>query len=85
MAAEFDGPRACNNGQFTVIHFRETVSDNHPVRFIDKFIDTITVSAFETKYKVKCREKRTGSQRCATNAESNSLCNLLTHLFSSKN
>jgi transposase len=57
MAAEFDGPLACADGQFTVIHFRETVPDNHPVRFIDKFIDSIEVSTFEEKYKVGAGKK----------------------------
>ena len=57
MAAKFDGPHACNDGQFIVIRFRETVPDNHPVRFIDKFIDTISVSSFEEKYKVGAGKK----------------------------
>ena len=64
MAAKFDGPQACDDGRFTIIRFRETVPDNHPVRFIDKFIDTIRFSfiiialfLISFKYILKCRKR----------------------------
>ena len=54
MAAEFDGPQACNCLQLITIDFRETIPDNHPVRFIDQFVENISVTVFEEKYKVGC-------------------------------
>lgn len=57
MAAEFDGPQACNDSDFLTIRFSDTVPDNHPVRFIDTFINTIPVTSFEEKYHVGVGKK----------------------------
>ncbi len=52
MADHFDGPAKCDDGAFISIRFRDLVPENHPVRYIDKFIDEIDTKPFESKYKV---------------------------------
>lgn len=52
MANHFDGPQMCNDADFIHIRFRDVVPENHPVKFIDQFIDGVDIKHFESKYKV---------------------------------
>jgi transposase len=52
MANHFSGPSACDDGALIQIRFRDLVPENHPVRYIDRFIETIDVNSFQNRYKV---------------------------------
>lgn len=52
MASFFSGPEIIDDSAFIQIRFRDIVPENHPVRYIDRFIESIDVKPFETKYKV---------------------------------
>ena len=57
MSGYFDGPDKCDDGAFMQIRFRDLVPQNHPVRYIDRFIDGIDVAPFESRYKVGSGKK----------------------------
>ena len=52
MAESFEGFEACDDSDFLTIRYRDIVAENHPIRFIDRFIETIDVECFEKKYRV---------------------------------
>jgi transposase len=52
MAGFFDGPNRCDDADFRPVHYRQTLPHKHPVRFIEQFVDSFDVSAFEQRYKV---------------------------------
>ena len=43
MAESFEGFEACDDSDFLTIRYRDIVAENHPIRFIDRFIETIDV------------------------------------------
>lgn len=52
MANFFDGPDRINDGALVQIRYRDLVPENHPVRYIDMFIDGLDVKPLEARYKV---------------------------------
>ena len=52
MASNFDETDHDDDGAFVSIRFNDIIPENHPVRYIQKFISTIDISLFEKKYKV---------------------------------
>jgi transposase len=52
MSNFFDGPDPIDDGALIQIRFRDLVPENHPVRYIDMFINGIDVKLFEGRYKV---------------------------------
>jgi transposase len=52
MSNHFSGPQACEDGAFISIRYRDIVPDNHPVRYIDTFIEGINITSFQSHYKV---------------------------------
>lgn len=57
VASFFDGPDKCDDRAFMQIRFRDLVPQDHPVRYIDRFIDGIDIAPFELRYKVGSGKK----------------------------
>ncbi|MCP4651847.1 MAG: hypothetical protein GY858_00460 [Candidatus Omnitrophica bacterium] len=52
MANYFDSPDLCADGEFRTIHYRSLLPEEHPARYIDRFVSGLDVSSFEARYKV---------------------------------
>jgi len=52
MADHFSGPQACDDGALIQIRFRDIVPENHPVRYIDQFVESLDITPFQKRYKV---------------------------------
>jgi len=52
MASHYDIPDKCDDADYKLIRYRDLVPDDHPVRYIDRFLSGVDVSSFETRYKV---------------------------------
>jgi transposase len=50
MADHFYSPNVCDDADFKALRYRNLVSADHPVRFIDKFIESIDVTSFQARY-----------------------------------
>lgn len=52
MAETYNKFRSDDDGSFISIHFEQILPENHPAKFIRKFIETVNINRFEEKYKV---------------------------------
>lgn len=52
MATFFSGPNKGDDADFRPVRYRDMLPLDHPVRYIEKFIETLDVSPFEKRYKV---------------------------------
>lgn len=52
MANHFNIPNASDDGKLTVIRYRDLLPNDHPARYIERFISDMDVSSFEARYKV---------------------------------
>ena len=57
MANFFDSPNPCADGEFRTIHYHSLLPEDHPARYIDKFVSGLNVSSFEARYKVGLGQK----------------------------
>ena len=52
MASHYHGPNQCDDADYKLIRYRDLVPDDHPVRYIERFLCGVDVSSFEKRYKV---------------------------------
>jgi len=52
MASHYNGPDKCDDADYKLIRYRDLLPDDHPVRYIERFLSGIDVSSFEKRYKV---------------------------------
>jgi transposase len=57
MARYFDGPNDEDDGAFEIIRYNEILPENHPARYIKKFVENIDITKFTEKYKVGLGKK----------------------------
>lgn len=50
MANYFEGPNDEDDGGIEIIHYNEILPENHPARYIKKFVENIDITKFEQKY-----------------------------------
>lgn len=66
MANHFKTTDPCDDGALRVIRYRELLADDHPVRYIERFISGLDVSSFESRYKVGIGQKGRAPQDIRT-------------------
>lgn len=57
MANYFEGPNDEDDGGIEIIHYNEILPENHPARYIKKFVENIDITKFEQKYQVGYGQK----------------------------
>ena len=52
MASNFNEINHENDGAFISVRFNDLLPENHPAKYIKKFVSTLDVTSFESKYHV---------------------------------